>query len=438
MSGTRNTSPMTDRMYEFLVEEDEVRVCKGIPDEACQYVPRNFFLLGATKVLTRLADELANAKTVLPWLLSILGASGIWVGMLVPVRESMSMLPQLAIASFVQRTRRRKFAWICGAAIQAFALAAMAASAFLFVGPVAGEAVVGLLLLFSLARGICSVASKDILGKTIPKTRRGRLNGFTVAIAGILTLAVGTLLATLVQEESSIHMFVVLLAAAATLWVLSSLLVSRIQETVSDTGGTEGALRETLQRLAILRNDPKFCLFVVVRALFVSTALAAPYYVVIARESGAARSLGVFVIASGLASALSSVFWGRFADKSSRQVLIMSGAFASILGVAFFLIVSSGRFSSQLGFLAPGAFFLLAIAHSGVRIGRKTYVVDLATEDNRLDYVSVSNTIIGVIVLASGLFGLLEPMVGAAGMLLIFSLLGGVGVLLGAWLPELE
>ena len=65
-------------------------------------------------------------------------------------------------------------------------------------------------------------------------------------------------------------------------------------------------------------------------------------------------------------------------------------------------------------------------------------MVDLATEDNRLDYVSVSNTIIGVIVLASGLFGLLEPMVGAAGMLLIFSLLGGVGVLLGAWLPELE
>ena len=131
MSGTQNTSPMTDRIYEFLVEEDEVRVCKGIPDEACQYVPRNFFLLGATKVLTRLADELANAKTVLPWLLSTLGASGIWVGMLVPVRESMSMLPQLAIASVVQRTRRRKFAWICGAALQAFALAAMAASAFL-------------------------------------------------------------------------------------------------------------------------------------------------------------------------------------------------------------------------------------------------------------------------------------------------------------------
>ena len=44
-------------------------------------------------------------------------------------------------------------------------------------GTAAGWAILGLVTLFSLARGFCSVASKDVLGKTVPKTRRGRVSG---------------------------------------------------------------------------------------------------------------------------------------------------------------------------------------------------------------------------------------------------------------------
>ena len=41
-------------------------------------------------------------------------------------------------------------------------------------GQVAGWAIIALLVLFSLARGFSSVAAKDVLGKTIPRPRRGR------------------------------------------------------------------------------------------------------------------------------------------------------------------------------------------------------------------------------------------------------------------------
>ena len=144
------------------------------------------------------------------------------------------------------------------------------------------------------------------------------------------------------------------------------------------------------------------------------------------------------MIASGLASALGSGFWGRFADNSSRKVWLVAGASASGLGVLFFLIVSSRQFSDHLNYLAPVAFFLLAIAHGGVRMGRKTYIVDLADEDNRIGYVAVSNTIIGGLVLLSGLLGLLTPLVEAAGMLLLLSLMGEAGVAVGLRLPEAE
>jgi MFS family permease len=259
-----------------------------------------------------------------------------------------------------------------------------------------------------------------------------------VAIAGTVTVAVGAGLSTVVGEDSSVYLFAGLLATAAILWTIAATMVGRVREPSGETASDSNALGDMLQRLAVLRKDSQFQRFILVRALFVSTALAAPYYVIIARESGSGSSLGVFVVASGLASALSSVFWGRFADRSSRRVLIASGAFASALGFVFFAVASSSPLSPYLGYLAPAAFFALAIAHSGVRIGRKTYVVDLATAETRIDYVAVGNTLIGLVVLASGLFGLLEPVVGAKGLLLIFSLLGSIGVLLGMWLPEAE
>ena len=52
----------------------------------------------------------------------------------------------------------------------------------------------------------------------------------------------------------------------------------------------------------------------------------------------------------------------------------------------------------------PLAYFVLSIAHSGVRVGRKTYVVNLATGNKRTDYVAISNTTI-----AAGNFMVIPP-----------------------------
>ncbi|GAB6164425.1 MFS transporter [Thermostilla marina] len=438
MSDSNKSLSLVERFYDFLIEDSGGRVCKDIPAKACRHVPRNFFLIGFAQILTRLADELANAKTVLPWLLSTLGASGGWIGMLVPVRESMSMLPQLMIADFVGRTSYRKRAWIVGAAAQAAALIVMAIAAMVTSGAVAGAAVLGALFVFSTARGVCSVASKDIVGRTIPKTRRGRLNGYTVASAGVLALAVGSYLTAFVRQESSPALFAILLGTGAVLWGTACLLMGQVREPPAETTHGQGTLRAVARRLVLLKEDPRFRVFILVRALFVSTALAGPYYVLIARESKASGSLGAFIVAAGLASAVSSAFWGRFADVSSRKVMMLAGATAAVLGFVFVWATSVEALSPYLGYLAPAAFFILAIAHSGMRIGRKTYVIDLATRETRIDYVAVANTLIGVIVLAGGLFGLLTPLIGPEGMLLLFSGLSATGVLLAFRMPETE
>ena len=92
-----------ERFYFYLFDEEEdARVCRDIPEEACQEVPRNFFRLGAAQTLTKLADELSSVKTVLPWLLGAAGAPAFWTGLLgglEPAIGPSGMLMVLAILS---------------------------------------------------------------------------------------------------------------------------------------------------------------------------------------------------------------------------------------------------------------------------------------------------------------------------------------------------
>ena len=76
------------------------------------------------------------------------------------------------------------------------------------------------------------------------------------------------------------------------------------------------------------------------------------------------------------------------------------------------------------------------IAHSGVRLGRKTYVVDLASGNRRTDYVAVSNSVIGVVLLLLGGFGALAQVFSVTLVILLLSLLGLAGAALSWSLPE--
>ena len=109
------TKPDTiDQLYGLIANEEDARVCKDIPEEACREVPRNFFLILFSNVLTKLGDLLISPKTVLAWLMSAVGAPAL-VAWLVPIRESGSMVPQMVIAAWVRRRlvrrRRQRSSW---------------------------------------------------------------------------------------------------------------------------------------------------------------------------------------------------------------------------------------------------------------------------------------------------------------------------------------
>lgn len=439
MSEAAEPGPI-DRIQEAIVDEEDARACAEISADACRVVPRNFVLIAACQTLSNLGDHLANPKTVLTWLLGFVGAPASLVALLVPIRESGSMVPQLLIAGFVRRLPRRKMVWVLGSLLQALAVFAIALTAAMGKGLIAGGLIVLLLALFSLSRGLNSVASKDVLGKTIPKRRRGRLSGLGATLSGVGAVLLGLYMGTVRHDTDSPAFYVALLCAAALLWVVAAITYASIREFTGETQGGANALSEAVKRLDLLRTDRNFRRFVITRALLLCSALSAPYYVVLAQQQHGAslQSLGWFILANGLASSLSASFWGILADVSSRRVMLIAAAWAAVLGLAVFAVTTFESPLRDAAWTYPIAFFLLGIAHSGVRLGRKIYVVDMAGGNRRTDYVSVGNTVIGVILLLTAVLGPLGSIITPAGILLLLSICGLTGVAIGSTLPEVE
>lgn len=387
------------KIYELLVNEEDARACKDIPDSACTKVPKNFVLLLLSQLLLSLGDLLTSPKTVLTWLMSVVGAPAAMVAWLVPIRESGSMLPQLLIGAWVRRYAIRKTFWIAGSIVQGSCVLGMALAVSAWQGAAAGLAIIGLLVLFSLGRGLCSVAMKDVKGKTVPKGQRGQLTGIAGTASGVLTLLVSLWL--LRQEPDNLTVYVVLLTAAALLWFSAAALFSQVQEQPGQTDGGSNALQQAWQNLGLLKTDSHFRQFLCCRALLLGSALVSPFLVLLAQQQhGNGQTLAWFLICTSLASALSAVFWGKLADNSSRRVMIIAAAMA-LVGCS--VLAALQLFFDQLAlYVYLLVFLLLSVGHAGVRVGRKTYLLDMASGNKRTDYVSVSNSIIGVLLLVVG------------------------------------
>ncbi|MEX0606207.1 MAG: MFS transporter [Marinobacter sp.] len=426
-----------DQLYAFIANEEDARLCKDIPDEACRDVPKNFFLILGSLVLTKLGDLLISPKTVLAWLLTSIGAASL-VGWLVPIRESGSMIPQMMIGAWVRSKPVRKWFWVLGSLGQAASVAGMAASVWFLEGYPAGYGLIGALVAFSLARGFCSVAMKDVQGKCIPKSRRGRLSGLASTLGGVATVGFTALLFW-DRGDPSVLFYSVLLLLAAGLWLMAGALFSTVDEYPGETGGGGNGLGEAFKSLSLLRDDKPFRHFVITRALLLCSALASPYFVVLAQQqSESGWLLGTFLLASSLASSVSASIWGWMADKSSRQVMIRGAAIASLvcLGTGITTIVTDGGTMSV--WFYPAAFFALSIAHAGVRLGRKTYLVDMAGGNKRTDYTAVSNSVIGVLLLVAGGLSVVASMISTGAVIIMLGMMGLAGTVSAVKLREVE
>lgn len=421
-----------------------------LPAEVRGNIASNGLRIVSANALQSSGDQTVNSATVLPWLFATLGVPPALTGLLVPIRESGSMLPQAFLTPLILRVRYRKWVFIAGALIQSLAVGTMALTAALATGLTAGVIILAALMTFSLGRCLSSIASKDVQGRTVPKGERGQINGLATTAAGFVAITLGLAIRFFGGTDLTNVQLAWLLAIGAALWVGVGLIYTGIREPNQDqdrhnpdTNETEERTNTFVQMAQLLRDDKEFRHFVTVRSLLLVSSLSPPYVVTLSIQYGAdtLAGLGGFIIASGIAALLGGRIFGRLADRSSKHLMSIGAGIASTIVLAIVILATIPELLAEnwvTNVIFIGVYFTLTLMHTGVRIGRKTYVVDMAEGDQRTTYVAVSNTALGLVLLLIGGISSVLATWHVAFALLFLAASGFIGVFAGARLPNVS
>jgi predicted MFS family arabinose efflux permease len=232
-----------------------------------------------------------------------------------------------------------------------------------------------------------------------------------------------------VAATNHVEVYFWMIIFSALLWFVAALFFAFIQEEKGATAGGKTPVKELHDAWGFFRQDKNLRRFIFTRGLLMAIPLAQPFFIVLGKQQigSQASSLGIIVIAAGLANIVSSPFWGRFSDRSSRKIMRV----VALLGVMNILLMLSfplwpAAIQNKFGF--AGLLLLQVMAHAGARLSRKTYLIDYAPEKHRPSYVSLSNTLIGIFTLIAAAVGLLAGVIGVESMLLLYATL-----LIAAW-----
>lgn len=342
----------------------------------------------ASLASTTLADLLISAKTTLPALMLTLGAPPWMINWLVPIRESGALLPQAAIGVVLRYYPARHQIWRLGMVIQSLSILTIIQGAWWFEGLTAGWFILGGLVALSLGRSACSLTMKDIQADVAEKGERGKLLGIASTTSGVLTLAIAVPLLVFADELGETLIFGLLVTAVAAM-LLGLFVLLPVKTEVTAESVNKNSSHSWWDFDAVVYK------FIAVRGLFVHSALVAPYFM-LETEQDAASLLPFYLGAQAIATMLSSFIWGSVADYSARLTLQLAGMLALVACIGLLLLPGHSLW------ISGGLFFVLAVAHTGVRTGRKTYSLDVKEGQARTELVAFSNTAIGIILLGFG------------------------------------
>jgi MFS family permease len=377
---------------------------------------RNFICLACDFGLFGLAMAFIGSNTVIPGYLTALGASAALVGLITSLQNASWLLPQLFAARTLADKPRKKPHILRPAASGRLLFLVLglvlwitrARPAWLML-VLSTVAIIG----FWIGDGMASVPWFDLLSKTIPPRRRGRLTSTGQILSGLLGFAAGFVVEWLLSEQGPSfpdNYTSILLLGFASLAV-SFIATLLIVEPAGEPADENPSWREYLPQLwHVLKNDHAFRRFVLTRQLFGLAGLATPFYMTYALtqlglpDQVAGRYTSISVVGSILAAVLMGWLNERYGSK--RVILLSIGLATSVpvlaLAIPWMLPPSGAALAWGYGLV----FFAMSATMSSMMPGWMSFVLEHAPELERPKYVGLTNTLNGVTTLFSTLGGL--------------------------------
>ena len=386
-----------------------------------------------------------DPTTVLPVFIRHFTNSDTLVGLASSLHRTGWHLPQLLVAGDLERRRFRLPIYVRANIVRMTLIWLTVPLIAWYSLEQPGLVLSGFLILFgvaSLCGGAAGLAYTDIVGKSIPRSYTGMFYATRSFLSGVLSIFAGVLIKYLLDAESGSVFpanYAVIFALGTGMMCLGIGCFSLVREPEGQISKTHRNFVQVIREVpGLLRLDPNFRTFLMVQVLASGIGFSLPFYVVFARETFQVpeSSVGVFLAVQTVGSAVFNVVWGRISVTQGNQRVVVF----AVLGVAIIPILAL-ILGSQAALIQQGdgwvvtvcfspIFLLIGGTTTGIFIGFKSYLLDIAPEERRPTYVGITNTVLGVGSLYPVFGGILADLLNLQG---VFAL-SAVTVLAGVWL----
>jgi len=410
-------------------------------------VRRSFLLNVFNGALFDFAERLIDPPLVLTWFVSQLTTSNLLMGLVAPLGQAGWFLPQVFVSTRIQQMRQKMPSYTAAAVIRVTSWIALALAVWLIDNPLL---LLGLFFpLYTMARvaaGLAGLAFFEVTAKTIPAWRRGSLFAWRQFLGGLLGIGAGWIVKTVLA-----HPALPFPHGHATLFVLYGAAITpamvafiAIREPPGSAVPRRIGLGAQLRRAGrFLRSDRVYRRYILARMSLGLAGIALPFYGIYAKNVlGAPEEMvGIYVIARVVAQLAFNLPWGWLSDRRGNRLVMrllsLGGGLTALLALILVLTVSA--FHPQgawLPYLVLPLFLLDGAIRPAQIMAGSNFLLELAPEEERPLYLGFSNTLMGLVVLTSGLGGLVVDLLGFSGLFTVALALALIAYALATSLPE--
>lgn len=392
---------------------------------------RNFQLGVINGFVFTISDTLMDPTLVIAAFISHLTSSPLWLGLVIPLSDGGWYLPQLWVSGYLQSQPRKIVLYRYMAVVRIVIWSALSASVFLLKDPRLMLTVfVAAFGLLSLGAGFSGLSFLEIVGKTIPPKQRGLFFAWRLTLGGLAGVGASALVKWLLDETSPVpfpYNFGALFALALLLGASGLIAFAHTDEPPDRNMRPRASFADQLRRAGeILASDSNFRHFLNLRSAILVAGAATPFFAVHVQQQmgGGLGMIGVYLAVLKGVNLAATVLFGRYSAEWGHHRLMTITAAAGLLMTTLVLALAllaqpvglSGAVPSL--WLVP-VFALAGIRDAGIGVSAQSLLLDVAPPSERTIYLGFTNTFLGIVLLATGLSGVVAQRFGFVALLVV-------------------
>jgi hypothetical protein len=392
---------------------------------------RNYSLGVANGLFYITAETVMDPTLVIVAFLSYLTDSPLLLGLVLPIRDGAWSLPQLWISGYLQSIPNklnfyRKISylriatWVIIALTINFIQEPNLLLIFFFTA----------FIISSFASGLAGLPYLEVVGKTIPAERRGEFFAWRFGLGGVGSIGASIFVRWILDPAGPISFPYNYGILSVIFLILASLSVTAFGM-ISEPGGAvvqpQKPFRAQLTRsMQVLRENRVFRLFLSQQSLLMLAGAATPFFAVYVQQQlgGSPAMIGVYLAILTSSNLLSNVVFGHMSRRRGNQIVmfaaVLAGGLMSILVLLLTLLARPLALSANAAtiWLIP-VFMLVGIRGSGLGVATNSLLLEIAPEEERSLYLGFTNSLLGVVLLLTGLSGVVIALFGLQALVLI-------------------